>query len=155
MSIGNGEEWMGRWVHVSNCFCLSLPHILLKYLHIFYTLYHQKTRCKFCCETGEQKWYVNKSRSIKLDLIKIISNLYRWIVVKEQQCASDETNHFSWFECLQLTILLPIFRRSDITVRFIDENNKELGRDYFIAPSGQCTVSGYGNIKTITPRGKQ
>lgn len=43
--------------------------------------------------------------------------------------------------------------RSDVTVRFIDENNKELGRDYFVAPSGQCTVSGYGNIKTITPRG--
>mmetsp|Transcript_23580 Transcript_23580/g.38282 ORF Transcript_23580/g.38282 Transcript_23580/m.38282 type:complete len:159 (+) Transcript_23580:66-542(+) len=42
---------------------------------------------------------------------------------------------------------------SDITVRFIDENNKELGRDYFVAPLGQCTVSGYGNIKTITPRG--
>ncbi|KAL7535012.1 hypothetical protein ACHAXR_006212 [Thalassiosira sp. AJA248-18] len=42
---------------------------------------------------------------------------------------------------------------NDITVRFIDENNKELGRDYFVAPSGQCTVSGYGNIKTITPRG--
>jgi len=42
---------------------------------------------------------------------------------------------------------------NDITVRFIDENNKELGRDYFVAPSGQCTVAGYGNIKTITPRG--
>ncbi|KAL9179958.1 hypothetical protein ACHAXT_007928 [Thalassiosira profunda] len=42
---------------------------------------------------------------------------------------------------------------SDITVRFVDENEKELGRDYFAAPSGQCTVSGYGNIKTITPRG--
>ena len=49
---------------------------------------------------------------------------------------------------------MPAFRvRNDITVRFIDENNKELGRDYFVAPSGQCTVSGYGNIKTITPRG--
>ena len=43
--------------------------------------------------------------------------------------------------------------RSDITVRFIDENNKELGRDYFVSPGGQCTVNGYGNIKTITPRG--
>mmetsp|Transcript_12508 Transcript_12508/g.27363 ORF Transcript_12508/g.27363 Transcript_12508/m.27363 type:complete len:180 (+) Transcript_12508:48-587(+) len=42
---------------------------------------------------------------------------------------------------------------SDVTVRFIDENNKELGRDYFVAPLGQCTVTGYGNIKTITPRG--
>lgn len=42
---------------------------------------------------------------------------------------------------------------NDITVRFVDENNKELGRDYFVSPSGQCTVSGYGNIKTITPRG--
>ena len=42
---------------------------------------------------------------------------------------------------------------SDITVRFIDESKKELGRDYFVAPLGQCTVSGYGNIKTITPRG--
>ena len=42
---------------------------------------------------------------------------------------------------------------SDVTVRFVDENEKELGRDYFAAPSGQCTVSGYGNIKTITPRG--
>ncbi|KAL7525551.1 hypothetical protein ACHAWF_001419 [Thalassiosira exigua] len=42
---------------------------------------------------------------------------------------------------------------SDITVRFVDENEKELGRDYFVAPIGQCTVSGYGNIKTITPRG--
>lgn len=42
---------------------------------------------------------------------------------------------------------------NDITVRFVDEHNTELGRDYFIAPSGQCTVSGYGNIKTITPRG--
>ena len=40
-----------------------------------------------------------------------------------------------------------------MTVRFIDENNKELGRDYFVAPLGQCTVTGYGNIKTITPRG--
>ena len=44
-------------------------------------------------------------------------------------------------------------KRSDVTVRFIDENNKELGRDYFVAPLGQCTVTGYGNIKTITPRG--
>jgi hypothetical protein len=44
-------------------------------------------------------------------------------------------------------------QRSDVTVRFIDENNKELGRDYFVAPLGQCTVTGYGNIKTITPRG--
>jgi hypothetical protein len=35
----------------------------------------------------------------------------------------------------------------------LDENNKELGRDYFLAPQNQCTVSGYGNIKTITPRG--
>ncbi len=43
--------------------------------------------------------------------------------------------------------------RSDITVIFLDENNKELGRDYFLAPQTQCTVSGYGNIKTITPRG--
>jgi hypothetical protein len=43
--------------------------------------------------------------------------------------------------------------RSDITVRFLDENSKELGRDYFLAPQNQCTVSGYGNIKTITPRG--
>ncbi|KAL3783043.1 hypothetical protein ACHAWO_006618 [Cyclotella atomus] len=43
--------------------------------------------------------------------------------------------------------------RSDVTVRFVDENNKELGRDYFVAPLGQCTVTGYGNIKTITPRG--
>ena len=42
--------------------------------------------------------------------------------------------------------------RNDITVRFVDENSKELGRDYFVAPQGQCTVSGYGNIKTITPR---
>ncbi|KAL7507964.1 hypothetical protein ACHAXN_005058 [Cyclotella atomus] len=42
---------------------------------------------------------------------------------------------------------------SDVTVRFVDENNKELGRDYFVAPLGQCTVTGYGNIKTITPRG--
>jgi len=42
---------------------------------------------------------------------------------------------------------------SDVTVRFIDESNKDLGRDYFVAPSGQCTVSGYGNIKTITPLG--
>ena len=41
-------------------------------------------------------------------------------------------------------------------MRFIDENNKDLGRDYFVAPqapAGQCTVNGYGNIKTITPRG--
>lgn len=38
-------------------------------------------------------------------------------------------------------------------MRFIDENNKELGRDYFVAPNSQCTVTGYGNIKTITPRG--
>ena len=43
--------------------------------------------------------------------------------------------------------------RSDVTVHFIDENDKELGRDYFVAPFGQCTVTGYGNIKTITPRG--
>lgn len=50
--------------------------------------------------------------------------------------------------------LLCVNIRNDITVRFIDENNKELGRDYFVAPNnGQCTVSGYGNIKTITPRG--
>mmetsp|Transcript_11669 Transcript_11669/g.17872 ORF Transcript_11669/g.17872 Transcript_11669/m.17872 type:complete len:169 (+) Transcript_11669:39-545(+) len=42
---------------------------------------------------------------------------------------------------------------SDITVIFQDENHKELGRDYFLAPQNQCTVSGYGNIKTITPRG--
>jgi hypothetical protein len=52
-----------------------------------------------------------------------------------------------------LQILLTSFFRNDITVSFIDENNKDLGRDYFVAPSGQCTVSGYGNIKTITPRG--
>ena len=38
-------------------------------------------------------------------------------------------------------------------MRFLDENSKELGRDYFLAPQNQCTVSGYGNIKTITPRG--
>ena len=43
--------------------------------------------------------------------------------------------------------------RSDITVVFRDENNKELGRDYFLAPQNQCTVNGYGNIKTITPLG--
>ena len=43
--------------------------------------------------------------------------------------------------------------RSDITVTFQDENSKELGRDYFVSPQNQCTVSGYGNIKTITPRG--
>ena len=43
--------------------------------------------------------------------------------------------------------------RNDLTVRFIDEKDKELGRDYFLAPSGQCTATGYGNIKTITPRG--
>jgi hypothetical protein len=43
--------------------------------------------------------------------------------------------------------------RNDLTVRFIDEKDKELGRDYFVAPSGQCTATGYGNIKTITPRG--
>jgi len=42
---------------------------------------------------------------------------------------------------------------NDITIRFIDENDKELGRDYFVTPPGQCTVTGYGNIKTITPRG--
>mmetsp|Transcript_18054 Transcript_18054/g.25617 ORF Transcript_18054/g.25617 Transcript_18054/m.25617 type:complete len:152 (-) Transcript_18054:219-674(-) len=42
---------------------------------------------------------------------------------------------------------------SDITVIFQDENQKELGSDYFLAPQNQCTVSGYGNIKTITPRG--
>ncbi|KAL7497443.1 hypothetical protein ACHAWT_005626 [Skeletonema menzelii] len=42
---------------------------------------------------------------------------------------------------------------SDITVTFQDENSKELGRDYFVSPQNQCTVSGYGNIKTITPRG--
>lgn len=42
---------------------------------------------------------------------------------------------------------------SDVTVRFLDENDKELGRDYFVSPLGQCTVTGYGNIKTITPRG--
>jgi hypothetical protein len=55
------------------------------------------------------------------------------------------TNSTSWY--------LIKFCRNDITVRFVDENNKELGRDYFVSPSGQCTVSGYGNIKTITPRG--
>jgi hypothetical protein len=44
-------------------------------------------------------------------------------------------------------------QRSDTTVIFLDENNKELGRDYFVSPQNQCTVSGYGNIKTITPRG--
>ena len=43
--------------------------------------------------------------------------------------------------------------RNDITVTFQDENQKELGRDYFVSPQNQCTVSGYGNIKTITPRG--
>lgn len=42
---------------------------------------------------------------------------------------------------------------SDVTVRFIDENHLELGRDYFVAPLGQCAVTGYGNIQTITPRG--
>merc|ERR1719356_91235 len=42
----------------------------------------------------------------------------------------------------------------DVTVSFRDEGNKELGRDYFRAPlQPWCTVSGYGNIKTITPSG--
>ena len=54
---------------------------------------------------------------------------------------------------LLFSFLYNNIHRSDITVRFIDENNKELGRDYFVSPGGQCTVSGYGNIKTITPRG--
>lgn len=52
-----------------------------------------------------------------------------------------------------LPIFIQLYNRSDVTVRFIDENNKELGRDYFVAPLGQYTVTGYGNIKTITPRG--
>lgn len=62
-------------------------------------------------------------------------------------CLHNSYHVFSFF-----SFLYNIYR-SDITVRFIDENNKELGRDYFVSPGGQCTVSGYGNIKTITPRG--
>ncbi|EJK72518.1 hypothetical protein THAOC_05946 [Thalassiosira oceanica] len=42
---------------------------------------------------------------------------------------------------------------SDVTILFLDESNHELGRDYFAAPTGQCSVSGYGNVRTITPRG--
>ncbi len=60
----------------------------------------------------------------------------------------SKTSNYSFI----LLISLGLYR-NDITVRFVDENNKELGRDYFVSPSGQCTVSGYGNIKTITPRG--
>jgi len=41
---------------------------------------------------------------------------------------------------------------SDVTILFLDESNHELGRDYFAAPTGQCSVSGYGNVRTITPR---
>ena len=59
--------------------------------------------------------------------------------------------HHLIYEHALTTASLPY--RNDITVTFQDENQKELGRDYFVSPQNQCTVSGYGNIKTITPRG--
>ena len=81
--------------------------------------------------------------------VACLMNLRRF---DDQHHLSSNSTHLSRITLFNIRWYHHI-KRSDVTVRFIDENNKELGRDYFVAPLGQCTVTGYGNIKTITPRG--